>query len=62
MTRRQNIEIIAQMEQAMADIQPELDRRFKVPLWVPIIYGLCRAVWLLAQDSLQRKELTNDHR
>lgn len=41
MTRRQNIEIIEQMEQAMADIQPELDKRFKVPLWVPIIYGLC---------------------
>ena len=45
------------MEQAMADIQPELDKRFKVPLWVPIIYGLCRAVWLLAQENIRRKEV-----
>lgn len=48
MTRRQNIEIIEQMEQAMADIQPELDRRFKVPLWVrsstacAVLYGCSR--------------------
>ncbi len=62
MTRRQNIEIIEQMEQAMADIQPGAGQTVQGALWVPIIYGLCRAVWLLAQDSLQRKELTNDHR